>query len=553
MKKQLTLLLLLLAGLAATARAAAPLLPFRLTLAEGLCEPGSQIYLKMAIHAGDTNGFLWSSSEPGEDGEPLLGFPCRLQGQAVSLLIGNAAIPGMAPLPEDLFAGHDRLALRIWFSQEQGGLYSRLTEDLDIVPAPYALAAGGAAGLTELQEDLEQVRSSLGSLESTSAALAEGALDIPTVSSRILSGLFLEQDGSVTIRTASQARCANGTSAVPVLRSVSSGTVVASRIESPGLDSLKSVTLYFGSPEEIAPPEAVTLYADSSFKSLIASATAVNTSDFPRCSYDLRVPLEPDKSYLLGLTPTKKYPKVYPYLAPNYRCGQTSSAPAASTLIRWIPLSYDQELWSQIRLGSDTDLPLLSSADSITMDMLSTRLRRALITTWGGSVTGTLYVSDLRLPELGSLGELLAQLRSESVLTSAGGSVTGALYVSDLRLPGSGNWQVGSPEEPCDILLANTNSCLRAAGPLVLAAGGEILPASFVNFGPDQGGRVGVPKGETAAVFARGLDIDAVVSVTPLQKVPCAYWAELVDGQAAVRLESPCGQVLEFNYVIIRK
>ena len=150
---------------------------------------------------------------------------------------------------------------------------------------------------------------------------------------------------------------------------------------------------------------------------------------------------------------------------------------------------------------------------------------------------------------------LSPDLRSK-LITTAGGSITGALTVADLRLPNNGNWYIGTASARCDLVLVNTNACLRSeTGDLLLGASGNIRPLAFVDFSPSQGGRADIPKGKTEIVlFSSGISDNSVICVTPAQRIDTLYWVETDPlGRAKLCLGTALDHTVSFHYVLLRK
>ena len=187
------------------------------------------------------------------------------------------------------------------------------------------------------------------------------------------------------------------------------------------------------------------------------------------------------------------------------------------------------------------------------------------------SKDGTLSISGSNAVTEGSLAEKMDYLLGRSVLigrddldpaflqeliTASGGTVTGALTVTDLRLPTNGNWYVGSADERCDLVIANSAACLRAeSGDLVLASSQDIKPVSFVDFSASQGGRADIAAGETEVmIYFSGLSERSVILLTPLQETSVPYWIRVDPvGSASVCISEAQSETLSFTYVLIRK
>ena len=620
MKRLFCLLLLLTLG----AAAGTPLLPVRLEINENFCGANDTVFLKLAILdvADETN--LWSNSELAFDGEPLEAIEITLKKSMAAFLLGDGKIPNMEPLPEDLFDNATIRKLRIWFSKTESGFFQLLTPELDIVPAPYALSASALSGdaatqVFTLENSLGEHGARLSELSLSLNKVCTGEIAVPCPHAEFLNKIYVDEKGNLSYLTSSSIIDPVPPIEPPTLYAVSGTSGVGSFFGVTQSDVLKSVTLYFGERNQIAPPEAVAIYMNIPDVTFLTCASAVNTQAFPRCVYSFNYPLA-SADYIIGLRKTENYQTLYPYVSQTYRRGLHASSetklmyqciPQGVTISRTLPdywSTYPEkiELWSQLQLAGDTAQAL---SGEVGWNGLSQEVKSEVLTKSGGVVTGALFVSELRLPENSNytlfpknytvgwndLDEALqtrisAAAASEPIswenldvnlqnrilsasennpitwsmldnslqqnlVTSDGGAITGALYVADLQLPPSGNWYVGSESNRCDIVLVNTNACVRAEGKLVLAAGKEIEAASFLSLGAAQSGRVDLAPGETAAVFYEdNLTEEAVISLTPRTPVLSPYWAEVDElGRGLVHLLESTNTVLSFYYTILRK
>ena len=107
---------------------------------------------------------VWSNDGSSSSGsEPNGHVAIQVNGGLYSILLGNQAIDGMAPINPDIFSNHNDLVLRVWFNDGTNG-FQQLTPDRPLASVPYALSAeranipNGAISLDMLDSGL---RSSL--------------------------------------------------------------------------------------------------------------------------------------------------------------------------------------------------------------------------------------------------------------------------------------------------------------------------------------------------------------------------------------------------------
>ena len=634
MKRILLLALLFCASLAA--RAQDPLLPLRLELDSSFALPNSTVYLKIAIHDGNVRNVLWSNSVITPDYDPLYPVTCKLSGNVAYLLLGNTNLSNMEALPRDLFAGGALRKIRVWVSNSSGGTFRQLTPDLDLVCSPYSLyseeskdldpavVAANTESISSLNASLRTANGKISSLQNLSSSLTNGTLALPSANP-FLSRMVTGSSGQLVYKAESPALGTPSPPTLPEHFDISYVTYFASPIRLSRGAHPRSVTLYFKTKNEIAPPQAVCIFRSEALISVLASAVSVSTAAVPRCVYTFAANISefPPGEYLAGLRTTSNYSAIHPYVCRGYRF-KTSTyyypepelEPSISAVIppsqTYWKFNDTRELWlefstredKEVAVSSDrVDLPgdlYVDSRPVLTEDQLSGKmsallgesvfvgeedlapgLKEQFVTVSGGTVTGALYVSDLRLPETlpgdlrdrfvtvaggtvtGALyvsdlrlPETLPDGLSDRFITAGGGSVTGALYVSDLRLPNNGNWYIGSEDSRCDLVLVHSNACLRAAGgDLFLGAAGDIRPLGVIDFSPSQCGRADIPRGETeVTIFASGLTQNSVVCATPAQMIGTAYWVEIDPlGQAKICLGNALDQTVSFHYVLIRK
>lgn len=569
MKKILLLSIIVFTAL--SSRAQDPLLPLRLELEDSVAAANSTVYVKFLIHDGDESHVLWTNSTLTPDLDPLYGTPIALLGHTLYVLLGNTSLSNMEALPKDLFAEGSLRKLRIWVSKGEYANYKLLTPDLDLVPAPYALRseesqgfdaetfAEHTSGIAELKTSVRNANGKIAGLQTVCKGLTNGTLLVESPSSIIAQSIVTGSGGEYVYKTSSPLVGPLSPPTMPRHYDISYVTHFASRFRTKSQANVKSVTLYFKNASEIAPPEAVCVFKKSLEIDVIFYAVSVVTTAFPRCVYTFSnntniIPGE----YLVGLRKTPMYQTLHPYVCSSYRgdlsyyrydepdMGETIFAnPTPSVSDYWKFTTSEEELWSQIAFKGDSEINL--------------------------SKDGTLSISGSNAVTEGTLAGKMDYLLGRSVLigrddldpaflqeliTASGGTVTGALTVTDLRLPTNGNWYVGSADERCDLVIANSAACLRAeSGDLVLASSQDIKPVSFVDFSASQGGRADIAAGETEVmIYFSGLSERSVILLTPLQETSVPYWVRIdPEGSASVCISEAQSETLSFTYVLIRK
>ncbi|MBR5623687.1 hypothetical protein IKW72_01585 [bacterium] len=572
MKKTIALLCLAVAAL--SLRAQDPLLPVRLELDSSFAPANSTAYLKFTIHTGNPASVLWSNSLLTPDYEPLYGVACQLSGSTAYLLLGNTALPNMAALPKDLFSEGSVRKIRVWIASSANGSFRQLTPDLDLVAAPYSLyseeskdvdpavIAEHTGSLASLNNSLRTANAKIAGLQAVSTGLTNGTVTIPSAAS-FFSRLVTGASGETIYKISSAVKGPPAPALTPEHFSITYATHFSSSIRVKETAYPESVTLYFKNASEIAPPQAVCIFLPKAEITLLASAVSVSTAAFPRCVYSFSqnvsrlVPGE----YYVGLRTTSGNAAIHPYVCQSYRQGgsryyyeEPEIEPVISATVPTVgpywKFSDAKELWFEISFREDTGLAL-SSAGLTVKGGLSVGSDAVLTER---NISGN--VSSL-LGESVFIGEeaLSPDLRSK-LITTAGGSITGALTVADLRLPNNGNWYIGTASARCDLVLVNTNACLRSeTGDLLLGASGNIRPLAFVDFSPSQGGRADIPKGKTEIVlFSSGISDNSVICVTPAQRIDTLYWVETDPlGRAKLCLGTALDHTVSFHYVLLRK
>ena len=369
---------------------------------------------------------------------------------------------------------------------------------------------------------------------------------------------------------------------------------------------LESVTLYCDDPNKMPGPLDVyvsTCILDEwtgnySFTSW--PCPYVNTSDFPRCVWTFywhrNVPILSDRDYLLCIRKTNG--ALYPYLTSSFRqggfykpFGATESLDPTDPEDPEQPLDHPEiprsnpspqgwfdglfaydweesmmshlELWSILKFTDD---------ESFTFSESGLKIESGNITVGGSEVVTSSSLGDMFVSMLVEQPDALnseitwnmfCQELKNKLITTTGGSVTGLLSVSNLRIQGSGDWTVGSTNNPSDIVIANPSGKISAPnGDLNLLAteSGHIQAQSFLQFqNSTQCGVVEIPANAfvSTSITCSGLTSNAIILLTPRQEVTTPYWVEVEASDEAFTVNRPSdGNNLEsisFNYLIIRK
>ena len=344
----------------------------------------------------------------------------------------------------------------------------------------------------------------------------------------------------------------------------------AARILSPQNVYISSCEVNYGVPQIIE-------YASSS----------VNTSSFPRITYSFSspVPISSDRDYLLCVKRTGNAP-LYVYTCSNIRYGDFYKPYGASDEPRgggdmprsgltpqqcfyeylsdyWSLTYTSQDIWSIFKFTDD---------ESFTFNESGLTVESGNITVGGSEVVTSSSLSNVFISLLAEYPNLLnskitwdmfCQELKRRLITTAGGSVTGQLLVSDLQLNGSGDWVVGSTSNSCDIVIANSTGKITAPnGDLNLLAkeNGNIQAQSFLQLqNTTQCGVIEIPinSNTSASVTCSGLTSNAIILLTPRQETTVPYWVEVDANNSSFRINRPSegdnSDSLFFNYLIIRK
>lgn len=365
---------------------------------------------------------------------------------------------------------------------------------------------------------------------------------------------------------------------------------------------LESVVLYCDDPSKMPAPGNVyvstviqdELTGNYSFESW--HCVNVNTSDFPRCVWTFvnnrKIPILSDRDYLLCIS--KSNGALYPYVTSPFRQGSfykpfgateelppdpppsspdpelPRSSPSAQAWFDYLfyydweeSIFYAKELWSILKFTDD---------ESFTFSENGLALESGNITVAGSEVVTSSSLGDMFVSMLAEYPNVLnseitwnmfCDDLKDMLITIAGGTVTGLLTVSNLKLNGSGDWTVGSTNNPSDIVIVNPNGKISAPnGDLNLLAteGGNIQAQSFLQLqNTTQCGIVEIPINLSASsqVTCSGLTSNGIILLTPRQETATPYWAEINVTNSSFRVNRPSegdnSDSLSFNYLIIRK
>ena len=317
------------------------------------------------------------------------------------------------------------------------------------------------------------------------------------------------------------------------------------------------------------------------------ASSSVNTSSFPRITYSFSspVPISSDRDYLLCVKRTGNAP-LYVYTCSNIRYGDFYKPYGASDEPRgggdmprsgltpqqcfyeylsdyWSLTYTSQDIWSIFKFTDD---------ESFTFNESGLTVESGNITVGGSEVVTSSSLSNVFISLLAEYPNLLnskitwdmfCQELKRRLITTAGGSVTGQLLVSDLQLNGSGDWVVGSTSNSCDIVIANsTGKIIAPNGDLNLLAkeNGNIQAQSFLQLqNTTQCGVIEIPinSNTSASVTCSGLTSNAIILLTPRQETTVPYWVEVDANNSSFRINRPSegdnSDSLFFNYLIIRK
>lgn len=365
---------------------------------------------------------------------------------------------------------------------------------------------------------------------------------------------------------------------------------------------LESVTLYCDDPSKMPAPGNVyvsTVISNKftgnySFESW--HCVNVDTSNFPRCVWTFvnnrKIPVYNDRDYLLCIS--KSNGALYPYVTSPFRQGSfykpfgateelppdpppnspdpelPRSSPSAQDWFNYFflydweeSIFYPKELWSILKFTDD---------ESFTFSENGLALESGNITVAGSEVVTSSSLGDMFVSMLAEYPNVLnseitwnmfCDDLKDMLITTAGGTVTGLLTVSNLKLNGSGDWTVGSTNNPSDIVIVNPSGKISAPnGDLNLLAteNGNIQAQSFLQLqNTTQCGIVEIPINLSASsqVTCSGLTSNGIILLTPRQETATPYWVEINVTNSSFRVNRPSegdnSDSLSFNYLIIRK
>lgn len=145
-----------------------------------------------------------------------------------------------------------------------------------------------------------------------------------------------------------------------------------------------------------------------------------------------------------------------------------------------------------------------------------------------------------------------------SLVMQRGGTITGQLYVSELYLNTSGDWIIGDSENIGNLIIANPNGVISSSnGDLKFqATSGKIEALNFFSLPSVQTGSLKINAGsDNVDIAAPGITNEAVILLTPCQKMQTAYWVEIdpIMERFCIRIDETQTSDCIFNYCITRK
>ena len=145
-----------------------------------------------------------------------------------------------------------------------------------------------------------------------------------------------------------------------------------------------------------------------------------------------------------------------------------------------------------------------------------------------------------------------------NLIMQCGGTITGQLYVSELYLNTSGDWIIGDSENIGNLIIANPNGVISSSnGDLKFqATSGKIEALNFFNLPSVQTGSLKINAGsDNVDVAVPGITNEAVILLTPCQKMQTAYWVEIdpIMERFCIRIDETQTSDCTFNYCITRK
>lgn len=346
---------------------------------------------------------------------------------------------------------------------------------------------------------------------------------------------------------------------------------------------LENVTLYCDNIARILSPQNVYISACEIYSGVVQiveyAATSINTSDFPQITYSFSTPVQisADRDYLLCVKRTGNAP-LYVYTCSNIRYGSFYKPYGASDEPRggsdpprsgitpqqffneylgyyWSSTYTTQDIWSIFKFTDDESF--LFNENGLTVES-------GYITVGGSEVVtssnlGSILDEHPNLLNSKISWNMFSQEVTNKIITTAGGTVTGTLTVSTLILPNNGNWLIGTPTNRTDIVISHQEGCITTLnGDLNLAAnggGGKIKAMSFFELeDPCQCGKKRITAGSDSVIITNNLTSDAVISITPAQRVDFKYWVEVNEfGTAIIKMSDLAQYDLDFYFTIFKQ
>ena len=220
---------------------------------------------------------------------------------------------------------------------------------------------------------------------------------------------------------------------------------------------------------------------------------------------------------------------------------------------------YSKELWSILKFTDDVGFTFSKSGLSV---------ERGNITIAGSEVVTSSSLGDMFVAMLAEhpnalnseiTWNMFCDDLKDMLITTNGGTITGSLTVNNLKLPNDGNWLIGNETNKTDIVINNQDGFITtSSGNLNLTTNGEgtqIKAYSFLAFeDPDQCGKAIITANSDSVVIASNLSQNAIINTTPAQFTNLKYWVEIDSfGIARIKVEENVTNDLAFYYIILKK
>lgn len=450
-----------------------------------------------------------------------------------------------------------------------------------------------SASLTSIQSTISSISASQSSLQNSLQNLTTSYNQLNELCNNLSSAVKVNSDGSVVIAKSSPivGNIEPTTGASYWQPAVDGGWNRAGNTFRVSHDSqLESVTLYCDNVARIISAQNVYIAAcevNGGIPQIIEyPADSINTSNFPRITYSFSspVPISADRDYLLCVKTLGNAP-LYVYTCPNIRYGEFYKPYGASDGPRgggndsdsdddYVPRSgltpqqcfyeYLSACWSLTYTTQDIwSIFKFSDDESFTFTEGGLSVEKGNISVAGSEVLTAANVENIIETTPSILNSKitwssLTQVLRDKLITTDGTNVIENLTVTNLYLPNNGNWLIGSPTNRTDIVIRHEDGCITThCGDLNLAANGNgrIRALNFLEFeNIHQCGKTRIIAGSNAVNIAEGLTENAVINVTPAQRIDCPYWVEIDEfGTAIIKLSNLAQDDLYFYFTILKQ